>query len=243
MTLKQGDLQPKVRALLTDDAGSPIDLTDATGVTFRMINSATDELIIDAAGVIETPVTDGVVTYQWQTGDTDTAGAFRVTWLIVWPDGDQTFPGSGDDTIEIEGNSDLEAWCNAAGARKITGVETSDETAMIAQGHIEIYLNRIWRATDITGRDYVWLRRAVAYQASYVDKNPDLFTGAAGVKMIKQGDNAITYDSTASGDEELLIAPLAKLACARLRRAYGTVKLNSTYRGTDRRLPPWRPAW
>jgi len=243
MTLKQGDLQPAVRALLTDDAGSPIDLTDATGVTFHMINSATDELIIDAAGTIEAPATDGVISYQWQTGDTNVAGVFRVTWIVTWPDGNQTFPGAGDDTIEIEGNADLEAWCNAAGVRKVTGVDTDDEIVMIAQGHIELYINRVWRATDAIGSDYTWLRRAVAYQAAFVDKNPDQFTGVAGIKSIKQGDNQIQYDTSTTGDEEVLIAPLAKIACARLRRAYGTLKVNSTYQSRDRRLPPWKSAW
>jgi hypothetical protein len=243
LTLKQGDLQPEARVLLTDDAGAAIDLSSAVSVDIRMINFSDEELVLDAPATIETPATAGQVSYAWQTGDTDTPGVYRVSWVVTWTNGDQTFPAEGYLTIEIEGASVLEAWATANDVFKVAGIETDDGTVIRAQFLMETHINRIWRATDATGRDHVWLRRAVAYQAGYMAENPDLFTGLAGVKMVKQGDNQIQYGDAVSGDEELLIAPLARLAVARLSRAYGTVKLNSAYRGFDRRLPPWRSTW
>jgi hypothetical protein len=244
MTLKQGDRQPEVRALLTDDAGTAIDLTGVPAVRFRMINSATEELIFERAATIESPATAGIVTYQWQANDTDTPGLYFVSWVVAWVDGDQSFPGEGYDTIEIEGVETLEAWATTADVRKITGSEVTAQDVLIAQGVIESYINRVWRLTDADGRDGIWLKRAVSYQSQYVGANPDLFTGPAGVQLIKQGDNTVQYaPAQGATDGSELIAPLAKLACARLSRAYGTVKPNSMYQSPHRRLPPWRSAW
>jgi hypothetical protein len=245
LTMKQGDLQPELRAQLTNDDGTPVDLTGAASVALVMLNSADEELIFDHAASIVSPPTSGIVTYQWVTGETDTAGLFLVSWVVTWSDGAQTFPGEGYTTVEFEGAETLEAWANTSDVRKVTGEEVDSRTVLIAQGIIETYLNRVWRATDATGRDAIWLRRAVSYQSQYVGANPELFTGPAGVQSIKQGDNSITYSvnysSTSDGSE--FVAPLAKLACARVRRAYGTIKPNSMYQHPERKLPPWRPAW
>jgi hypothetical protein len=240
LTIKQGDLQPEVRAALTDDAGAAVDLTGAT-VTFHMINSADEQMGLDAPATVESPASGGIVSYQWQSADTAAPGVYLAWWVVSWPDGDQSFPADGYDSIEIEGTEVLESWATTRDVRKITGEDVDARTVLIAQGVIETYINRVWRTTDLAGRDGIWLKRAVAYQSSYVAANPDLYTGPSGVQSIKQGDNTVVYASgrgRADGSE--LVAPLAKLACARLRRASGTVRLNSMFQAPERRLPGWR---
>jgi hypothetical protein len=79
--------------------GSPLNLTGPT-VTFHMTDKD-GNLVIDAAGNVENPPTDGIVNYEWQVGNTSTAGKFDAEFFI------ENLPSGGDlrapnnDQIEI----------------------------------------------------------------------------------------------------------------------------------------------
>lgn len=104
-SVKKGDLLPKLRATLRDGRGSPLDLTTATGVAFRMRATAGGSLKIDlAACAVIAPATAGVVEYTWAGTDTDTVGDFDGEFIVTWPGGPQTVPASGYVTVSVGNN-------------------------------------------------------------------------------------------------------------------------------------------
>jgi len=105
--IKQNDTRPKYRATLVEDpqigGGTPVDLTDATGIKFIMAQAPNPPVIDQPADFIDKP--NGVVEYEWVTGDTDlSAGEYAVEWEVTWSDGGvQTFPNADYGSIEIVG--------------------------------------------------------------------------------------------------------------------------------------------
>lgn len=90
--IKRGDLMPSWSATLYDD-NVPVDLTSATGV--RVLATGEDgTLVIDRQASSKNSV--GVVTMDWEPGDTDIARTLlfevEVTWTGARP---QTFPVQG----------------------------------------------------------------------------------------------------------------------------------------------------
>lgn len=77
--LPKGALLPLLTATLTDEVG-PIDLTGTT-VRFQMRAPGSSTLKVDA-GASVTSAMNGVVTYTWQSGDTDTVGLW-IAWFLV----------------------------------------------------------------------------------------------------------------------------------------------------------------
>lgn len=97
-TLVQNDTSPAITATLTAD-GTAVDLSGAT-VKFQMTNRA-NETKVNASATV-TDATAGTVSYQWQTGDTDTTGWFRGRWEVTFSDGTiRSFPAPGTTQIHI----------------------------------------------------------------------------------------------------------------------------------------------
>ncbi len=80
--IKQNDRKPDYKVRL-ESGGEPIDLTDCY-VTFIMRAAAGDEPKVSAPAAVDDAV-GGLVRYEWQSGDTDTPGTFRVEWEITYP--------------------------------------------------------------------------------------------------------------------------------------------------------------
>lgn len=71
--IKRHDTGPSLRVQALDADGEPLDLTGASAVfNLRPVNSSTPQVSRSAA-VVEDG-TDGYLRYDWQDGDTDTAG-------------------------------------------------------------------------------------------------------------------------------------------------------------------------
>lgn len=84
------DTWPPAELTLTN-GGQPVDLTDAGNVEFHMAQKGQAIKVSSDAEV--TDATNGVIRYQWQPGDTDTAGTFLIDVEVAWSDGTrQTFP-------------------------------------------------------------------------------------------------------------------------------------------------------
>jgi len=96
MRIRQGDTFAWEQQLVWDD-NSPIDLTDATKVDFVMCLDGEDDPVVDAPASIDMAhKTDGYVTYQFQSGDTDEVGMYKVLFRITWNDGTiMTVPNMG----------------------------------------------------------------------------------------------------------------------------------------------------
>lgn len=100
MSMKQGDTLPELIVQLLGSAGTPLDLTTATSVTFKMRTSA-GVILVQRAAVVETAA-EGRVRFIWQVGDTDVIGNHDVEWTIVFPGAKEvTIPNKGYDTIHI----------------------------------------------------------------------------------------------------------------------------------------------
>jgi hypothetical protein len=98
VTVKKGDRMPALTMQLKDvTSGAALDLTSASGVTFRMRLPAAAPGVYKAsgAGSIVTAAS-GIVSYPWGATDTDTVGDFAGEWVVTWPTSlPQTVPTSG----------------------------------------------------------------------------------------------------------------------------------------------------
>lgn len=100
-TIKEGDTAPALHVTFIHDNGAPVNLTDAT-VVVNIRPHGGGDLLVDAPATIVGDPKDGVVEYQWATGDTDAPGDYDAEWLVTWAlGGQQTFPTNDFTTIEI----------------------------------------------------------------------------------------------------------------------------------------------
>jgi hypothetical protein len=104
--IKQHDTSPAYVYDMQDgvDGESPtaIDLTDATGVVFKMrLADTTGAPQVEGAMEITTAAS-GRVTYEWEAGDTDTVGTYDVEYEITWTDGTtETVPNNSYDSVIV----------------------------------------------------------------------------------------------------------------------------------------------
>ena len=85
ITVVQSDDAPSLFGTLTDAAGDPFDLTDAT-VRFQMRLATDRRFAVDFAAVV-VDAEAGSVRYDWQDGDLAVAGAYAARWRIAFLDG------------------------------------------------------------------------------------------------------------------------------------------------------------
>jgi hypothetical protein len=65
-----------------------------------MVNLAKQVILDEPMTVIDSPA--GIVTYDWQTGDTDVSGVYYAEFEVTYGDGSvETFPNSGNISIKI----------------------------------------------------------------------------------------------------------------------------------------------
>lgn len=117
-----------------------------------------------------------------------------------------------------------ELWATVGDVKAATGRDVSEEALTQAQIQIELYSRLTAVETypanttptnddqtiPVSARDYKWLKLAVAYQAAWLEVQPDLYD-RNGITNISQDGASVQY--TASG---LSLAPLAKKALANL---------------------------
>ena len=98
-SIRQNDTSPSLQALLKDADRNPIDLTGAS-VRFHM-KAVGGAVKVDAAMTV-VDQDNGVVQYDWVTGDTDTVGTYNVEFEVTYSDGAiETFPNKGNLTVNV----------------------------------------------------------------------------------------------------------------------------------------------
>lgn len=104
------------------------------------------------------------------------------------------------------------AWCTGADVVALTGKPADEEKIQIAQAHIELFVGRTeaLATAELSTKDLEWLRRAVAYQAVWLEGQADIDTRLNVIQMAQDGQQA-----TLVGDA-LVLAPLAKMAIRKL---------------------------
>lgn len=99
-TLKQNDLAPALIGTLKSAGGANKNLTGTT-VVFKM-GTSTGTLKVNQT-ITPFDLVGGVCRYQWQTGDTATAGTFFAEFEVTNADGTkETFPNEKPLTITIK---------------------------------------------------------------------------------------------------------------------------------------------
>lgn len=99
--LKRGDTHPNIETVLSDTNG-PINLSGCS-VLFRMSVANTGNLMVEKAATIVTPQTGvdiGRCYAEFEDGDTDELGNYRVEWRVTFPNGKKaTFPRGQTDNF------------------------------------------------------------------------------------------------------------------------------------------------
>jgi hypothetical protein len=108
ISMKVGDLEPAVIARCTSN-GKPFDISEATGASFIMrAPGATSPKVDASATIMDDGTTDkrGLVKYNWQAADVDTAGDFLAWFEVSWSGRAATLPPIGSLTVRFEGDPD-----------------------------------------------------------------------------------------------------------------------------------------
>jgi hypothetical protein len=88
-------------------------------------------------------------------------------------------------------------WATVADSTELTGDVPSAQELALAQIMIQNKIRRVWRASDAARSEYTWLQQAVAFQASHVHRNPDLYAKAEIISTSQDGWS-ITYKDGAA---------------------------------------------
>lgn len=107
LTVRKGDTRPRHRVQLTYNDGTAVDLTGAT-IRYLLRSISSTELTVDGtASIVNSPGTDGICEYEWQTGDTAIAGLYDAEFEVTFGDGTiQTFPTRRPLRVRIVGDLD-----------------------------------------------------------------------------------------------------------------------------------------
>ena len=98
--LKEGDTGPPLEVRLTDDSNGPTALNSSTdSVRFDLERPDGSDVTLTNNAEI-TAGAEGVVTYEWDSSDTDTPGQYFGEFVVTFNEGAtdesvQTFPSAG----------------------------------------------------------------------------------------------------------------------------------------------------
>lgn len=127
-------------------------------------------------------------------------------------------------------------WVAVDEVTDLTGATATEAEILIAQTVIEGAINRVHRDTDAAGRDYYWLKRAVAWQAKFVGEHAEAFGLPAGLVSISQDGFSASYDTSSGNVTGNTVAPVAMSMLNNLTQGANTsLRLNSAFQGSGRR--------
>lgn len=183
-----------VAVILTDPNGNPV-----TGLSGSIDGSAV---------LVEWPTTESALEIE---------GAYILQVTLIGTDLQETLQPRAFNVLAITNVSS--AWATVADVKAATGKQVAEETLVRAQFHVEV-LTRVAavecypagtaptgdQTFPVSKRDLRWLKAAVAYQAGWMESQPDLFD-RNDVTNISQDGVGVQY--TVSG---LTLAPLARRA-------------------------------
>jgi hypothetical protein len=98
-TVKQNDTSPSIQVALKDADSTAIPLEGATArFIMKLVGGVTK---VDAAMNIVDAV-NGIIQYDWATGDTDTVGVYYLEFRVTYVDGSiESFPNSGNKALNV----------------------------------------------------------------------------------------------------------------------------------------------
>lgn len=203
---------PQVFQIDNDDL-TPRDLSVYDSITMNMSDPNGDGVEQTWTTEAYDPTHVGRIVVVWSPTDNSPfmlTGTYRVQIEMVASDG--TSDSSAIATFDVEPVMGADptpfSWASLGDVTAITGVSVSALEIAQAQSIIDLVTNRTPAASaSMRLRDIEWLKRAVCYQAVWIDAQPDLFTRSS---MLEVAQDAVTgkYASKAS----IYLAPLAERA-------------------------------
>lgn len=102
-TTKRHSQRPYLRLRVQDTDGVPFDFTGAAGVVFVMWTKGEEPVeTVSAPGVIVDPPESGILEYQWDVADLDTAGEYLAEFDVDYGAGEtMTLPGNGNILVTV----------------------------------------------------------------------------------------------------------------------------------------------
>lgn len=199
---------------IIDGEGDIVNLTDIDTVTallYDATNTAVDG--IDDAVITVSDAINGKITFQWPTTSLFAdAGVYQLQ-LEIEGAGAEDLSNILYIGVNERAGETINAWASLTDVKNLTAELVDDQTLAIAQGMIEMYVNRLYSDTFAKPKDLEHLRRAVAYQAAFVKQTAISLFGTYDVKTIQQGN--VQVDFRDAGDA-FVISPLAKRTCKNL---------------------------
>lgn len=93
--IKQNDTAPSIEAVLLDSNGRVRSMANASAVRFHMKSEQGTVLVEDGVGSVVNAA-KGIVSYEWQSGDTSNTGIHNAEFEIEYTNGQiETFPNTG----------------------------------------------------------------------------------------------------------------------------------------------------
>jgi uncharacterized protein YfaS (alpha-2-macroglobulin family) len=97
--IKQNDTSPVIQAKLRTSQNRPVNLIGAT-IAFHMKHENGTLKVNNPANIVDDE--EGIVKYEWQTGDTSKEGVYYAEFQVTYEDESvETFPNNGYIKIRI----------------------------------------------------------------------------------------------------------------------------------------------
>lgn len=221
--IKQHSELPKLSLTLTDAESNPVDLTDATSVTFVMhlLGDATTS-VVGAATVVEPEA--GQVEYAFTAANTQISGKYLATMKATFPSSqDRIFPYNGyylidiqPDLVEDASDADITLTFATVADASAMGYQLTAEELRRAEGHIEASCGRTIEElaeVDLSVPDAARLKKATVYQAEWLRANADTESRMDITLLRTAGLSGESAELTTDG---IVLAPLARRLITRL---------------------------
>lgn len=197
---------------------------DVTNLTVRISEASTGSVIVGPTSTGILHLSTGVYSYPWAISATADLGDY----VIVWTADEST----ASDVIPVTAAPATGTWCSVADVPDICAGQTATaQDVAAAQVIIESAVHRVWRVTDADRRDYVWLKRATAWQSAYVNQHPEILTMMP-IQSWSQDGMSFGLAAGTAGFK----AYLAPLAIAQLNNLFRgsntTIRFNSAFQKT-----------
>jgi hypothetical protein len=185
-------------------AGGPA--VDVSGLTIKITAPDSSVDVATTSTGITHPAT-GVYQYTWPVP----AGAVLGDHVAAWNATYLSNPVAASEVVTVLAAT-AGTWAQLADVLALTGVTVTQLQLTNANVIIEVFSRRVYGiANTRTGsRDLEWMKRAVAYQAAWMQGQPDFFT-RLDVTTITEGRKSIGLK-----EQTLMVAPMARMALSRV---------------------------
>jgi len=193
---------------------------DVTNLTVTITLAADGSVIVGptSSGILH--LATGVYSYPWAISDSAILGDYVIVWTA-----DET---TASEVVTVVAGPATGTWCTADDVPDIcNGLTATVTEVQAAQAILEGVIHRVWRATDSARRDYIWLKRACAYQAAYVHEHPEILT-MMGIQSWSQ--DGMSFSLAPGFVAKSYLAPMALAQLdALFRGSNSTIRFNSAF--------------